>query len=110
VEVSGGGALGSSSASIPVTFSSTGAGLGFSNFDGWLSNADGTADTQAGSHPYSLTIAFSANSQGLGANEELPTVGMARPRCTLARICSAVAVHTNGSGFRCWPVGEFRSR
>ena len=52
------------------------AGFGFSGFDGWLSNLDGTTDTQAGSHPYSLSIAFSPNSLGAGLGES-PAVGEA---------------------------------
>jgi hypothetical protein len=77
VSVSGGGALGEARSEVPVSIDSGFAPLGFSAFDGWLSNADGTTDTQAGSHPYSLTIAFSANSRGAGSGKELPTVGEA---------------------------------
>jgi hypothetical protein len=77
VSVGGGGALGVARAEVPVLVGSGEAPLGFSGFDGWLSNADGTTDTQAGSHPYSLTIAFSANSKGAGGGAELPTVGEA---------------------------------
>ena len=76
-EVSGGGAAGSASASIPVTFSSTPAGLGLAGFDGWFSNADGTTDTQAGSHPYSFTTVFALNSAEHGNGIE-PAVGEAR--------------------------------
>ena len=75
VSVSGGGALGEGKTRVPVIVGAGKAGFGFSGFDGWLSNADGTTDTQAGSHPYSLTIAFSANSQGAGSGAEDPTVG-----------------------------------
>jgi hypothetical protein len=77
VSVTGGGALGVTRTRIPalVTAGSGFAPLGFSGFDAWLSNADGTTDTQAGSHPYALTVEFSPNSQGLGASEEVPTVG-----------------------------------
>jgi hypothetical protein len=77
VEVSGGGAVGSAHESIPVTFSSARAGLGFSNFDGWLSNADGSADTQAGSHPYAFTTVFSLNNVASGSEIE-PAGGEAR--------------------------------
>jgi hypothetical protein len=79
VSVTGGGALGVTRARIPalVTAGSGFAPLGFSSFDAWLSNADGTTDTQAGSHPYALTVEFSPNSKGLGASEESPTVGEA---------------------------------
>ncbi len=75
VSVSGGGALGVMRTRVPVVYGSGFAGLGIANFDGWLTNSDGTTDTQAGSHPYSLTIAFATNSRGYGLGKELPTVG-----------------------------------
>jgi hypothetical protein len=75
VSVSGGGALSEAKSHVPVFVGSGSAGFGFSGFDGWLSNVDGTTDTQAGSHPYSLSIAFSANSVGAGGGIEDPAVG-----------------------------------
>lgn len=77
VSVSGGGALGVARARIPVMVGSGFAPLGFAGFDGWISNADGTTDTQAGSHPFSLTIALAPNSAGAGGGKEAPTVGEA---------------------------------
>ena len=65
--VSGGGALGPADASFPVAFGSTPADQGFSSFDAWLTNADGTTDTQAGSHPYELTVTFGLNDTNVGA-------------------------------------------
>jgi hypothetical protein len=62
VTVAGGGAVASASAVDPLAFSSTVAGFGFAGFDGWFTNADGTVDTQAGSHPYELTVSFDLNS------------------------------------------------
>jgi hypothetical protein len=62
VTVEGGGAVHPARTSIPIEFNSAPAGVGFSSFDGWFSNADGTIDTQAGSHPYALTLAFTINS------------------------------------------------
>jgi hypothetical protein len=50
-----------------VVISSTLPGFGFASFDGWASNADGTLDTQAGSHPYDLTISFNLNEYGVNA-------------------------------------------
>ena len=76
VSVSGGGALDVTRARVPVLVGVQAAPFGFADFDGWLSNADGTTDTQAGSHPYSVTIAFSTDSQGVGFGET-PTVGEA---------------------------------
>ena len=61
VTVSGGGALQTTSTSFPVTYSSSEPAAGFANFDSWLTNANGTSDTQAGSHPYDLTVAFALN-------------------------------------------------
>ena len=61
VSVTGGGALGPADARVPVVFGSGEAGFGFANADGWITNADGTADTQAGSHPYELTVVFAPN-------------------------------------------------
>jgi len=75
VSVSGGGALHSISSSFPVMFKSGESGLGVSNFDVWASNADGTLDTQAGSHPNDLTVVFSNNSRNLGPEYDLPTGG-----------------------------------
>jgi hypothetical protein len=61
VTVSGGGALKPTSSSFPFTISAKSPGLGFTNFDMWTSNADGTLDMQAGSHPYDLIVAYGAN-------------------------------------------------
>jgi hypothetical protein len=77
VSVSGGGALGEAKSQVPVVVGSGSAGFGFSGFDGWFSNVDGSTDVQAGSHPYSLTVAFSADSRGAGNGKEDPTVGEA---------------------------------
>jgi hypothetical protein len=58
VTAAGGGAPTPASAVDPVTFSSTQARFGFTGSDAWFSNADGTLDTQAGSHPYTATVSF----------------------------------------------------
>ncbi len=63
VGMAGGGATGRTVASDPVTLSSSEPAYGFSNWDVWFSNADGTLDTQAGSHPYETTIAVGYNEQ-----------------------------------------------
>ena len=73
--VTGGGALSPAVESTQVRFSGEEAPFGFSGFDAWLTNADGTADTQAGSHPYEMTIAYAVNGRGRGAFEEVPTGG-----------------------------------
>jgi hypothetical protein len=56
VSVAGGRAADTASSADPVTISSSPAGFGVAGFDGWFSNADGTLDTQAGSHPYTATF------------------------------------------------------
>jgi hypothetical protein len=61
VTVAGGGALASAGTSDPIDLTSALPDFGFASFDGWFSNADGTPDTQAGSHPYALTINFNLN-------------------------------------------------
>src|ERR1700685_4491796 len=65
VTVAGGGALAPASTSGVVTVSSTPVppvpAFGFQDMDGWFSNADGTLDTQAGSHPFELAISFDLN-------------------------------------------------
>jgi hypothetical protein len=79
VEVMGGGALGVARAEVPAVFSALPAGLGFSNVDGWVTNADGTADVQAGSHPYALTVAFAFDNEVVGSEHQVvPAGGEAR--------------------------------
>jgi hypothetical protein len=81
VAVSGGGASDAASTVDPVTFSSTPAGFGFAGWDGWFSNADGTPDTQAGSHPYEATLRFDLNAalgQGGGLESTAPAGGEIR--------------------------------
>ena len=75
VDVTGGGALSPAVESTHVRFSGKEAPFGFSGFDAWLTNADGSADTQAGSHPYEMTVAFAVNGRGQGDFTEFPTAG-----------------------------------
>jgi hypothetical protein len=58
VSISGGGAREPAATEDPVTVSRTPARGGLTQTDMWLSNANGTVDTQAGSHPYSATFVF----------------------------------------------------
>jgi hypothetical protein len=76
VSVSGAGAPGPADANIPIKFGLGPAPVGFSNADLWVSNADGTVDTQAGSHPYALTMAFAVNALS-GGESEKPSGGEA---------------------------------
>ncbi len=75
VAVTGGGALSPAVEPTQVRFSGEEAPFGFSGFDAWLTNADGTTDTQAGSHPYEMTVAFAVNGRGHGFFEEVPAGG-----------------------------------
>ncbi len=78
VSVSGGGALVPAEAKVPVVFSSSDASLGFSNADAWITDADGVVDTQAGSHPYEVTVVFAPNVHDYASGNtryELPVGG-----------------------------------
>ncbi len=97
VAVTGGGALTPANASASIEFNTTPAKFGFQHVDSWFSNADGTLDTQAGSHPYSLTASLVLENNGrFPANEarnirfNLPRglVGnpTALPRCTSVQL------------------------
>ena len=61
VTVAGGGAPNPASASNRFTVSATPAHFGFADADAWFTNADGTTDTQAGSHPYEVTFDYDVN-------------------------------------------------
>jgi hypothetical protein len=61
VAISGGGAPTPASVSDQIALNATPAGFGFAGYDAWFTNADGTSDTQAGSHPYEMTVAFDMN-------------------------------------------------
>jgi hypothetical protein len=55
VVIAGGGALSSGSTTNPVVIAAASASFRVAGWDGWFSNADGTLDSQAGSHPYAFT-------------------------------------------------------
>jgi hypothetical protein len=59
--VSGGGAIGSATVKEMIIVNRSQAPFGFANADVWFSNADGTIDTQAGSHPYAASFLFDMN-------------------------------------------------
>ena len=96
VTISGGGALAPTTTTDTLSFGSEQPGFGFQSLDGWFSSPNGTLDTQAGSHPYSLDVSFFLNnSQEAPIGEQrnvtvnLPPglVGnpQAVPRCTRAQ-------------------------
>jgi hypothetical protein len=60
--VAGGGAAESAATSSPLHIGEP-AGFGVANWDAFFSGADGTLDTQAGSHPYSATFDLEVNTQ-----------------------------------------------
>jgi hypothetical protein len=99
VTVAGGGAASVASASDPVTISSSEPGFGFPGWDAWFSNADGSIDTQAGSHPYEATFVNGfnelANNHSAGGEardlEPVLPAGFfgdpgSTPRCTRERL------------------------
>jgi uncharacterized repeat protein (TIGR01451 family) len=61
VTVAGGGASHAATASSSLTVSNSQPGFGFSGWDAWFANADGTPDVQAGSHPYEATFVVGFN-------------------------------------------------
>jgi hypothetical protein len=77
VSVSRGGAPGEADTTVPAIFGTGVAPAGFENADVWVSNADGTIDTQAGSHPYELTMMFTTTTAD-GPGFELPPSGEAQ--------------------------------
>ena len=68
VSVAGGGAIEAASESNLFTISTAHAGFGLAQADSWSSNADGTLDTQAGSHPFEYSFNFDLNAK---ANSEM---------------------------------------
>jgi hypothetical protein len=72
VTVSGGGALSAAEVSDPFTIGTTAPSFGLSSADSWFSNADGSTDTQAGSHPFSFTVGFGMNTNPDGSVSGAP--------------------------------------
>ena len=61
VSIVGGGAPSTAVTSNEMHVTSKLASFGFSDWHVWFSNANGTLDTQAGSHPYEATFSFNLN-------------------------------------------------
>jgi hypothetical protein len=59
--ITGGGAATPASTADQLSITSREAPFGFADWDVWASNANGTIDTQAGSHPYEMTFSFDMN-------------------------------------------------
>lgn len=67
VTVSGGGAATTAEVADPFTIGTTPPGFGLAGFsDAWFSNADGSVDTQAGTHPFAFTLGFGVNVEAIG--------------------------------------------
>jgi hypothetical protein len=77
VTVSGGGAPSPASTTGQIPVSDAAPSFDFANFDGWFTNADGTVDTQAGSHPYELTLQYHMNTAN-GPGSVTPAGGETR--------------------------------
>jgi hypothetical protein len=58
VTIAGGGAPSPASTSSVIKVGAPSAAFEFTGWDGWFSNANGTVDNQAGSHPYEATFSF----------------------------------------------------
>lgn len=70
VAIAGGGASTTATTTDRFKVSTVPAPFGFAGTDAWFSNADGTLDTQAGSHPYEATFSLDLAS-AVGDHEEL---------------------------------------
>ena len=70
VSIAGGGAPTPASTHDPVTVGPVPVQSGLTDWDAWFSNADGTIDTQAGSHPYESTTVFDLATDLRGARRE----------------------------------------
>jgi hypothetical protein len=102
VSATGGGALGPAGTSTPLTISSATPGFGFAGFDAALTNANGTADTQAGSHPFEAIFSFDMNrAEGGSTGGTLRDIGVelppglvgdtsAVPQCTRQQLVSGL--------------------
>jgi hypothetical protein len=103
VTVAGGGATSVASVSDPLTVNASEPGFGFPGWDVWFTNADGTLDTQAGSHPYEATFVNGFNELASTVEGKKSAGGEARdlqaalppgffgdpaavPRCTLDQL------------------------
>jgi hypothetical protein len=61
--IAGGGAPTTAATQDPIVVSADPGTFRFANLDAWFSNANGTFDTRAGSHPYEATFSFNLASE-----------------------------------------------
>jgi len=101
VSISGGGAAEGATDSQPTTVSASPAPFAAQSFDGSITNADGSTDTQAGSHPFAITTSFMLSTRLDPSGEPVPVANLkdvqvnlppgvignplATPRCTAAQ-------------------------
>jgi hypothetical protein len=79
MQIEGGGALNAIHRSDPLVVGSVPAPFGLARWDGWVSNADGTLDDQAGSVPYTAAFSFDLGTLlEQGDSELTPTGGELR--------------------------------
>ncbi|MCL2769817.1 MAG: hypothetical protein FWD42_06885, partial [Solirubrobacterales bacterium] len=80
VTATGGGAPAAADSSDPLTFGSATPGFGIVGLHAWFANANGTPDTQAGTHPYEATFSFDLNAVANGtAGGSIRDVQLALP-------------------------------
>jgi hypothetical protein len=118
VTVTGAGALYPAKARVPVAIGTGTAPHGIANADAWITNADGSVDTQAGSHPYEFSLVLAPNVEGAGPSNETPSGG--QPRALDVNLppglvgepgavpqCSRVDFDRNGdNGSECPPASQ----
>ncbi len=99
--VEGGGASSPASVRTSIVVTPRAPDFGFADWDGWFSNADGTLDTQAGSHPYEATFAFDLNTAVAteGGNKLLAPAG-GEAREVITRLPPGLVVNPNATA-RC---------
>jgi hypothetical protein len=98
VTVSGGGVAEASAVeSTPVTDEP--AAFGFQSIDNYMTDANGSAFTQAGGHPYSYTAHFQLTQEPKGNSRESAPVR--NPRVILAKLPKGLVVNPGATEVRC---------
>jgi hypothetical protein len=101
VSVSGGGAPDASTAET-TPISSALAGFGFQDASSEILNADGSADTQAGSHPYEIRTSFDLNTQSDNSGEiRVPSGGV---KDVTANLPAGLVVNPGATPVKCTEV------
>jgi hypothetical protein len=111
IAIGGGGALAPASTHNTITVGPVPAHSGLMSWDAWASNANGTIDTQAGSHPYEMTTVYnlatetpaSGQREGFLVDGELQNLEATLPPGFIGNLasvpqCSAQRLALNESG------------